>query len=108
MLDYQTTNNQRLGSAGDNDRRSKRFCSNVVIRGREVEGRSARDQIEFCALHTFLVEVKRMLATCIRRMRNNNLPIRIAGSSWTSPAIDHSRNTITYHNTLCLSLQNFV
>ena len=58
MLDYQTSNNQRLGSAGDNDRRSKRFCSNAVIRGREVQGRSARDQIAFHALHTFLVEVQ--------------------------------------------------
>ena len=26
-----TSNNQRLGSAGDNDRRSKRFCSNAVL-----------------------------------------------------------------------------
>ena len=52
-----TSNNQRLGSAGDNDRRSKRFCSNAVlcvsftwqmvktrvIRLRGVEGRDARD-----------------------------------------------------------------
>ena len=67
-----TSNNQRLGSAGDNDRRSKRFCSNAVlcvsftwqmvktrvIRLRGVEGRNARDQIAFCAFHSFLVEVQ--------------------------------------------------
>ena len=56
-----TSNNQRLGSAGDNDRRSKRFCSNAVlcvsftwqmvktrvIRLRGVEGRDAHDQLRF-------------------------------------------------------------
>ena len=26
-----TSNNQRLESAGDNDRRSERFCSNAVL-----------------------------------------------------------------------------
>ena len=75
-----TSNNQRLGSAGDNDRRSKRFCSNAVlcvsftwqmfktrvIRLRGVEGRNARDQIAFCAFHSFLVGVqtKCWLHTC--------------------------------------------
>ena len=67
-----TSNNQMLGSAGDNERRSKRFCSNAllcvsfirqmvkirVIRLRGVEGRNARDQITFCAFHSFLVEVQ--------------------------------------------------
>ena len=66
-----TSNNQRLGSAGDNDRRTKRFCCNAVlcvsftwymiktrvIRVRGVEGRNARDQIAFCSFHSFLVEV---------------------------------------------------
>ena len=66
-----TSNNQRLGSAGDNDRRTKRFCSNAVlcvsftrymvktrvIRVRYVEGQNARDQIAFCTSHSFLVEV---------------------------------------------------
>ena len=61
-----------LGSAGDNDRRSKRFYSNTVlcvsfnrqmvkirvIRLRGVEGRNARDQITFGAFHSFLVEVQ--------------------------------------------------
>ena len=67
-----TSNNQRLGSAGDNDLRSKRFCSNAVlcvsftlqmvktrvIRVRGVEGRNARDQIAFCAFQSFLVEIQ--------------------------------------------------
>ena len=44
-------------------------------------GPNASDQIAFCAFHSFLVEVKRMLATYMRRMRKNNLEIRIAGSS---------------------------
>ena len=83
-------NNQRLRSAGDNDRRSKRFCSKAVIcvsfkwqmvkthviRLQGVEERNVRDQI---ALGTFLS--LRMLATYMRRMRNYNLEIRIAGSS---------------------------
>ena len=61
-----------LGSAGDNDRRSKRFCSNTVlcvsftwqmvklrvIRSRGVEGWNARDQIALCVSHSFLVEVQ--------------------------------------------------
>ena len=69
---YRTTKNQRLQSAGDNDRRLKRFCSNAVlrvdftnqmvkthvIRQRGVEVRNARDQIAFCSFHSFLVEVQ--------------------------------------------------
>ena len=67
-----TGNDQMLGRQRDNDRRSKRFCSNTVlcvsftrqmvkirvIRLRGVEGRNARDQITFCAFHSFLVEVQ--------------------------------------------------
>ena len=63
----QTSNNQRLRSKSDNDRRSKRFCSSAVlcvgftwqmvktrvIRLREIKS----DQIAFCAFHSFLVEV---------------------------------------------------
>ena len=48
-----------------------------VVRLRVPEGPNARDQIAFCAFHSFLVEVQ----TNVRRMRNNNLEIRIAGSS---------------------------
>ena len=90
-----TSNNQRLRSAADKDGRSKRFCSNDVlcvsftlqmvktrvIKFRVIEGPNERDQIAFYAFHSFLVESKRMLATYMRRMRNNNLEIRIAGSS---------------------------
>ena len=36
---------------------------------------NTRDQIALCALHSFLMEVQ----TAMRRMRNNNLEIRIAG-----------------------------
>ena len=67
-----TRNNQRLRSAGDNDRRAKRFCSSAVlcvsftrlvvktraIRLRVIEGPNARDQSAFCGFHTFLVEVQ--------------------------------------------------
>ena len=67
-----TSNNQRLGSTGDNDQTSKRFCSipvlcvsstsqivkTHVITLRGVEGRDARDQISFCAFHSFIVEVQ--------------------------------------------------
>ena len=48
-----------------------------VIRLRGVEGRNARDQIAFFRS----AKSKRMLATYMRRMRNDNLEIRIAGSS---------------------------
>ena len=71
LLTTITSNNLSLGSAGDNDRMSKRFCSNAVlcvsftwymvktrvIRVRGVEGRNACDQIAFCTSQTFLVEV---------------------------------------------------
>ena len=67
---YQTSNNQRLRSAGYIDRRSKRFCSNAVVcvrftwqmvktrefRLRVIEDPNARDQSAFCAFHTSLVE----------------------------------------------------
>ena len=66
------SNNQRLRSAGDNDRRSKRFCPSAVlsvsftwqvvqtrvIRLRVIECPNARDQSAFCGFHTFLVEVQ--------------------------------------------------
>ena len=79
-----SSNNQRLRSAGDNDRRSKRFCSSAVlcvrftwqmvktrvISLRAIESPNMRDQITFCAFPSFLVKSKRMLATY---MRNNSL-----------------------------------
>ena len=52
-----------------------------MMRLRVIKGPNARDQIAFCAFHLFLMEVKRMLATYMRRMRNSNLEIRIARSS---------------------------
>ena len=48
-----------------------------VIRLRGVEGRNARDQIAFFRS----AKSKRILGTYMRRMRNDNLEIRIAGSS---------------------------
>ena len=46
---------------GDNDWRSKRFC-NVTdgqnIRNARGKGENSRDQITFCAFHSFLVEVQ--------------------------------------------------
>ena len=79
-----SSNNQRLRSAGDNDRRSKRFCSSAVlwvsftwqmvktrvISVRTIESPNTRDQITFCAFPSFLVKSKRMLASY---MRNNSL-----------------------------------
>ena len=67
-----TGNNPRLRSAGDNDRRSKRFWSIAVLcvsftleivktrvtRLRVIIGPNARDQIALCAFHSFLVEVQ--------------------------------------------------
>ena len=64
------------------ERRSKRSCSNATV-FREfhvTEGQNTRDQITLYAFHSFLVKVQQMLATYMRRMRNNNLEIRIAGS----------------------------
>ena len=86
-----TSNNQRLWSAGDNDRRSKRFCSNdelyVIFTWQMVKTRvirlrviDAHDQIAFCAFHSFLAEL--ILATYMQRMRNNNPKIRF--HVWTS------------------------
>ena len=67
-LQYITNNNQRLQSAGNNDR----FCTIAVlcvsftlqivkthmIRIRVIEGPNMHDQSVFCAFHTFLVEVQ--------------------------------------------------
>ena len=92
---YITSNNQTLGSeleCGRQRSKVQTFCSKVVlclsltwpidktrvIRLRRAEGRSASDEIAFCAFHSFS---KRMLATYMPRMRNINLKIRIAGSS---------------------------
>ena len=47
-----------------------------VIRLRMMEGPNARDQIALCAFHSFLVATYDM-----RRMRNDNLEIRITGFS---------------------------
>ena len=44
------------------------------------------------------------LATCLRSIRNSDLKIRIAGSS-CRPQLTTPKNTITYHNALCLSPQ---
>ena len=42
-----------------------------------IEGPNVRDEIGFCAFHSFHASH----ATYMRGMRNNNLEIRIAGSS---------------------------
>ena len=90
----QSSNNQRLGSAGDNDRRSKgswsvaptpcfayfsldRCSKHARIRRRGVEGRNARDQIAFCA-RGILNEC--WLCTCDACVIYNNPEITIAGS----------------------------
>ena len=79
-----SSNNQRLRSAGDNDRRSKRFCSSAVlwvsftwqmvktrvISVQAIESPNTRNQITFCAFPSFLVKSKRMLAAYVR---NNSL-----------------------------------
>ena len=44
-----------------------------------MDSSNASDQIAFCVFHSFLVEVQTKVY--MRRMRNNNLEIRIAGSS---------------------------
>ena len=51
-----------------------------VIRLRVIEGPNACDQSAVCAFHTFLVEVQ-TIAGYMQRMHNNNLEIRIVGSS---------------------------
>ena len=69
---FLTSNNQRLRIAGDNYRRSKRFCSIAVLCAgftwQIVKTRVIRLR------YGHLVEVQ----TATRRMRNNNLEIRIA------------------------------
>ena len=52
-----------------------------VIRLRKIEGPNASNQIASCTFHSFLVEVQTNAAKYLRRMRNNNLEIRIARSS---------------------------
>ena len=71
-LFIRTCNNQRLRNAGNNDRKSKRFCSNAVlcvsftlqmvkkrvIRLRVFEGPNVLDQIAFYTFPSFSVEVQ--------------------------------------------------
>ena len=52
-----------------------------VIRLRVTDSSNASDQIAFCAFHSFLVKVQTNVYMRMPRMRNNNLEIRIAGSS---------------------------
>ena len=53
-----------------------------VIRLRGAEDRDARDQIAFRAFPSLLVEIQTNAGYIyMRRMRNNNLEIRIVGSS---------------------------
>ena len=61
----------------------KKVCDQIcMIRLGVMVGPNARDQIAFRAFHTFLLEVQKwMLATYMQWMHDNNLEIRIAGSS---------------------------
>ena len=53
----------------------------LMIRLRGVKGRDARDQIAFCTFHSFLVEVQTNAGYIHVTHLNNNLDIKIAGSS---------------------------
>ena len=53
-----------------------------VIRLRVIEGPNARDQLRSVHSNHSLWKSKRMLATYMRRMRNDNLETTIAGSSY--------------------------
>ena len=72
-MQFITSNNQRLRSVDDIDRSWKRFCSDHCCALRKLhvtdsknirdqitsdKGPNARDQIAFCAFHSFLVEVQ--------------------------------------------------
>ena len=113
---YQYTNNRRLDSVGDNDRRSESFCSSAVlcvhitwwmVKTRVIilwviEGPNAGDQIVFCAFDSFLVEVQAtLLATYVPCMRNSNLEIRIAGSSFRWQ-LNSPRDTMFDFESWCL------
>jgi len=52
-----------------------------LIRLQVIEGPNMHDQIVFCAFHLFLVEVQINACYLHATQRNNNLEIRIAGSS---------------------------
>ena len=65
MYYYITSNNQRLRSAGDNDRMSNAEVSRDRYGSQKTSdltsyrlGPNARDQIAFCTFHSFLVEVQ--------------------------------------------------
>ena len=86
-----TSNNQRLRSASNNDRRSKPLSALVKT---HLLQRCASRKFYVTDVKTRVIKVrsvdsihsqwksKRMLATYMRRMRNNNLEIRIAGFSF--------------------------
>ena len=68
-----------------------------------IRNPKAHDQIAFCVFHSFLVEVQTgMLAKYMRRMRNNNLEIRLRAplvarnygyTSYKGPSIGHFQVT---------------
>ena len=64
MRKFQVTDGQNMRDQIKSDKRSKRAWS-----------------IAFCAFHSFFVETQTNAATYMRRMRNDNLETRIAGSS---------------------------
>ena len=64
-----------------------------VIRLRVIKGPNARDRIALCAFPSFLMEAQPN-AGYIQRMRNNNLEIRIAGSSCRPQKIVRIRNDL--------------
>ena len=78
-----TSNNRRLRSAYENDRRSKRFCfkrlSVLCISQNtrdhiqsDTRSKRASDQIAFCSFHLLLVEVQTKLATYVACSRKGD------------------------------------
>ena len=78
-----TSNNQGYGVGATTIEGQNAFCSSAVlcVSFTRQMVKDASDQSAFCTFYTFLGKSKRMLATYMRRMRNCNLEIRIAGSS---------------------------
>ena len=101
-----TSNNQRLRSAADNDGRTKRFCSNAVlcVVSRYGWSKHARSNYEWGKVQTRMIKLRSMhfihslgSPNDMRRMRNNNLEIRLllspAKNNWKSHLWSTLRST---------------
>ena len=80
------------------------FGQNTWYQITRVEGHNVHDQIAFCAFHSFLVEFQTNAGHRHETRVNNNLEIRIMGSSCRPQNLVIAQNKTKYlNNQLCIN-----